>query len=564
MSSVKRNVVLVVTNMTCAHCETAIEQALLKQQGIISVNAKYSSGKVQITFEDGTVSVGRMKQVIEDAGYHVKAEQSQQTLAGTGQKAPNTNMASTDKKDYSDIIGIVVIIFAVYMIAKQLGLLNILYQFPVAKEGMGYGILFLIGLMTSVHCVGMCGGICLSQCVNQKDTNQPVNKFAALRPSLLYNTGRVLSYTLIGGFVGALGSVISFSGTMKGIVQIFAGIFMVIMGINMLGVFPSLRKLNPRMPKFFARKIYAERNSKSPFYIGLLNGLMPCGPLQAMQLYALSTGSPLKGALSMFLFSIGTVPLLFALGALSSYLNKKFTSKMMSVSAVLVIVMGLFMFNYGTSLSGIVLPGTSNTSGVSKTENIATIEGNVQNITTGLSSGRYEPIVVQKGIPVKWTIQAEKGDINGCNNAIVIQKLGIQKKLAIGDNVIEFTPTESGVIGYSCWMGMIRSNITVVDDLGNVNPSELPADGGSQGGSGGCCSAPGTGAIDKEDSNQVSSVGKQQDGNQSDLEILDTQAGLESREDNGTSLDGQPVDGYQSDEEQQDFDEQAGLGGCCD
>jgi Uncharacterized conserved protein len=486
MSSKIKNVTLVVKNMTCAHCETAIEQALFNKKGIVSVNAKYSSGEVKLTYDEVQISLAEIEKGIEEAGYQLSHENQNPKSNNQSRNQSGSKIAAKPNKDYTDIIGVVVIIFALFIIARRFGLLNILYQFPVAKESMGYGMLFLIGLLTSVHCVAMCGGICLSQCVPQKASNKPISKWAALRPSMLYNLGRVASYTIIGGLVGALGSVISFSGTMKGIVQILAGVFMVIMGINMLGVFPSLRKLNPRMPKIFARKIYEQKNSKSPLYIGLLNGLMPCGPLQAMQIYALSTGSPIKGALSMFLFSVGTVPLLFAFGAISSFLSKKFTSKMMTVSAVLVIVLGLFMFNYGTSLSGITLPGTLSSTSATKTASAAKIEDGVQIVTTGLSSGRYEPIIVQKGVPVKWVIQAKNGDINGCNNTIIIPKLNIQKRLEPGDNVIEFTPSESGNIGFSCWMGMIRSSITVVDDLNKIDPNSIPNLGNQQS-SGGCC-----------------------------------------------------------------------------
>ena len=84
------------------------------------------------------------------------------------------------------------------------------------------------------------------------------------------------------------------SGTAKGIVQLGAGLFMVVMGLNMLNLFPWLRSLTPRLPRFLTSRATAAAGSNSPLYVGLLNGLMPCGPLQAMQLYALSTGSPLK------------------------------------------------------------------------------------------------------------------------------------------------------------------------------------------------------------------------------------------------------------------------------
>ena len=108
--------------------------------------------------------------------------------------------------------------------------------------------------------------------------------------------------------------------TKVGIFAILSGVFMVIMGLNMLNVIPWLKKINPHMPKIFGRKIQGSKGKHGPFIVGLLNGLMPCGPLQAMQLYALGTGSFLMGAASMFVFSLGTVPLMFGFGALSSLL----------------------------------------------------------------------------------------------------------------------------------------------------------------------------------------------------------------------------------------------------
>jgi hypothetical protein len=245
---------------------------------------------------------------------------------------------------------------------------------------------------------------------------------------------------------------------------------MVIMGINMLGVFPALRRFNLRMPKLFARRIEHEKGgSKSPLYIGLLNGLMPCGPLQAMQLYALSTGSPLKGGLSMFLFSLGTVPLMWGLGALSSVLSKRFTQKVMTVGAMLVVILGLTMFSNGWSLSGLSFPlgffgGSFATTGAGTADAAGfTIEDGVQIVNSSLASGRYPAITVEAGIPVKWTIDAPRGSINGCNNRMIIPEYNIEHTFQTGVNVIEFTPTRTGKFRYSCWMGMIRSTITVLE-----------------------------------------------------------------------------------------------------
>lgn len=470
MQSIK----LKIDGMTCVSCENRISRKLQSTNGIVSAKVSYSSGSADITYDDNKISLEEIIGAIEELDYKAVKAESRKTQ---------------NKADITKAIGVAVILLALYMVLNRFGVLNILNVFPQAAEGTGYGMLFIIGLLTSLHCVAMCGGINLSQCVPQAvKASGDKSSGTALMPSLLYNLGRVISYTVVGGIVGAIGSVISFPGVMKGIVQLAAGVFMVIMGLNMLNVFPWLRKLNPRMPKIFAKKINEQKQSKSPLIVGLLNGLMPCGPLQAMQLYALSTGSPVKGAISMLLFSLGTVPLMFGLGAISSLLSKKFTHKMMTVSAALVVVLGISMFSNGMSLSGITFPAFSMTNTAARQNaNTANVEENIQTVITKLSSGRYEPITVQKGIPVKWIIKADAKDINGCNNEIVIPKFNLSKKLEPGNNIIEFTPTESGTFGYSCWMSMIKSKITVVDDInsagsvgtdpsGNQSSYKIPVD----------------------------------------------------------------------------------------
>jgi sulfite exporter TauE/SafE len=399
----------------------------------------------------------------------------------------------SNKMPINQLIGVGIIIVAIYLIIKNTIGFNFI---PQVNQNMSLGFLFIIGLLTSLHCIAMCGGINLSQCVSH-GTNEPeTNKMAKLKPSLMYNTGRVISYTIIGGIVGTLGSVVSFSGAAKGIVAILSGIFMVIMGLNMLNIIPWLKKLNPHMPKIFGRKIQGSKSKHGSFIVGLLNGLMPCGPLQAMQLYALGTGSFLMGAASMFVFSLGTVPLMFGFGALSSLLSGKFTHKMLKVSAILVMVLGVVMVTRGLNLSGINVASAAGISATTSADNVAKVSSNVQNITTKLQSGEYTPITVQKGIPVRWVIQATENDLNGCNQELTIPKFGITKKLVPGDNIIEFTPDKEETIPYTCWMGMISSTIKVVADVNNsssfssnVGGSGSSPNSGSSSSGGGCCAA---------------------------------------------------------------------------
>ncbi|MDP4176850.1 MAG: sulfite exporter TauE/SafE family protein [Bacillota bacterium] len=354
--------------------------------------------------------------------------------------------------------------------------LFMLKYLPKLGNGTGYGLLFIFGLLTSFHCIGMCGGIILSQSVKKAENQESqesneksgIAKLSIL-PSLLYNLGRIISYTIVGIIVGGIGKVIQFTGIWKGVVPIIGGIFMIIMAINLIGIFPFLKKFNIRMPSFAAKKIFKGNKNYNPIIVGLLTGLMPCGPLQIVQLYALSTGSALIGGLSMFVFSLGTMPLLFTFGAINTILNKKFSKIILKLSSIIVLVMGIVMICRGLALSGVCINMSQMTD---KSEGFSTINGNYQIVKTEISSDKFPPIEVVKGIPVKWTAHVKKENLNDCNNAIQIPKFEIQKSFEVGDNLIEFTPDQSGEFVYTCWMGMIKSKIKVVDTVEQLKQDE--------------------------------------------------------------------------------------------
>jgi copper ion binding protein len=442
---------LKVKGMTCAHCQQKIERALKDLSGVSEAKVSFSRGTARVMYDPARVSLDDMARAIGEAGYSVGGKPAAMTL---GRAAA--------------VVSAILVAYLLFQKISGGALAGIL---PLAEAGMGYGMLFVIGLITSVHCVVMCGGINMSQCMGATGKSMTTGGKGALWPSFLYNLGRVVSYTAVGALVGAAGSVISFSSTMKGVVQVAAGVFMVIMGLNMTGMFPWLARLVPRMPSAVARKLNKRKGAAGPFYVGLLNGLMPCGPLQAMQLYALSTGSPLEGALSMMVFSLGTVPLMFILGALSSMMSRKFTRRAMAVGAVLVVALGLTMLTGGLNLAGVMLVPVSATATASAEQSVVTksvdAQGaetqGVQKVHTTLASGRYEPITVTAGTPVEWTIDAPDGSINGCNNRMVIPAYGIEHAFTVGENVVQFTPDKAGTYPYSCWMGMITSTITVVE-----------------------------------------------------------------------------------------------------
>ncbi len=439
-----------ISGMTCRKCETRIESGIKPIPSVTHCQADYVKGILQIDYEGESLRAKEILAALSDAGY----------------EGVEIGRLRKICREIVPLIITGIVIFILYRAGKMTGWLN---KIPEIREDMSYPFLFIIGLLTSLHCLGMCGGINLTQSgLKSRETDRR----GPVRRSLNYNTGRIVSYTLLGGIVGGLGSVLYLSLTMQTVISIAAGALMIIMGLNMLGLLSALKILIPVLPASLSIKISRQRGKASPFLVGVLNGFMPCGPLQSMQIYALSTGSILKGALSMFLFSAGTVPLMFAFGSFSLFFNRRRQKNVMRVSALLIVILGWGMISRGLNLNGVSLIPRSSEEVVEGAA-VARIEGDVQIVNSKVSPSSYEPIIVQAGIPVRWNIEAGPGDITGCNNAIVSRDFGIRQKLSEGSTLIEFTPEEGGNFGFTCWMGMISSRILVVEDLTAFDPELL-------------------------------------------------------------------------------------------
>ncbi len=447
--SKQQNVKLNIGNMTCINCQYKIEKQLKHLRGVISADVSYSKGSADITYNSEIIKIKQIEDSIEKLGYEV--------VSGNG------TLGEGLTKTIIPLASILVL----YMVLQHTGLLNRMAPSELADNNMSYFALFVIGLITSVHCVAMCGGINLSQSLKQDEKN-------LLFPAMAYNLGRVVSYTACGFVLDGLGYLIG-AGTelgipyiLQGILKIIAGVFMVVMGINLLDMFPGFRRLSLRIPKPIARFIIRQKSkTKVPFVVGFLNGFMPCGPLQSMWIVALAAANPFVGAFSMLAFAIGTVPLMLGLGAIVSMLGNKFMKTTMKVGGVLVTVLGLAMLSQGVLLSNMNVPSSEVESTVAENEiteeKTESSDANVQLITSELELGRYPDITVEANQPVKWTINVPEGTLTGCNSTMIIPEYGIEHTFNYGENVIEFTPESTGDFTYTCWMGMVTGNISVVD-----------------------------------------------------------------------------------------------------
>ena len=459
-----------VLGMTCAHCEARVAKAARSVSGVKSAKASFAKKMLEVTYDSSLVEEAALTEAITHA---VEAEGYR--VAGL-QKAAHP---------IAKVIPVALLLVGLYLLLRYTIGFDFFGYIPKIDSTLSLSALFVTGLLTSVHCVAMCGGINLSQSVGTNDSAAD-----RLKKPLLYNLGRVISYTLIGALVGGLGSVLYLSETVKGIVLILAAVGMLLMGLSMLGWLPSW--LVPRAPRFLAARLGKAGRGKGPLVVGLLNGLMPCGPLQAMQLYALASGSALTGALSMLLFSLGTVPLMLGAGAAFSFLKGKYTYLIQRVSAVLVIFFAVVMSASSLALFGVrtspaLAAAPAATAAVEeKNDSLlqqalkkgylpAKLDGDVQKVQANLNPSVYPFIIVQKGVPVEFTITAEEQNITGCNQTVVLPSYDVKKALTTGDNVIKFTPEETGLISYTCWMGMLDGRILVVDDLFAASGTAAPS-----------------------------------------------------------------------------------------
>jgi uncharacterized protein len=466
----KRTVAIRVAGMFCHGCEDTIRAKLRAVKGVSEVAVNYNKGTAVVTYAPGALTFDDICAAINALGYEALGEYV---------------AAERPRTDWRRAAGMIIIIAAVYIALQQYGLLKMLLPRQLAASAdsidMSYGLIFLVGLATSVHCIAMCGGINLSQCLKAGGAAgaKPAKgeRLSFLWPSLRYNAGRLISYTVIGAVAGAVGSAITFSINTRGALNLIAGVFMVVMGVGMLDIFPQIRRFIPKMPKFVSRWSGAGASSKGPMVVGLLNGFLPCGPLQAMQFFALSTGSPLKGGLAMGIFSLGTVPLMFGLGTFGSFAGRA-SRRVMTAGAVMVAVLGLCMLSQSWNLFGLpsggmplaavaaARPDSGNGPGSFVTE-----RGHLL-VNSTLLPYTYPSITVEAGRPVRWEIDAPPHNINGCNNRIFIREYGIEHEFKPGKNVIEFTPNRPGKVPYTCWMGMIPGLITVVAGGTNANQAD--------------------------------------------------------------------------------------------
>ncbi len=304
-----------IRGMICRSCTDEVSGMLLRTKGVVKATVSYRKALAEVSFDPALVSPDELERRIKALGYETGERSRAERLLDLGCAA-----------------------FTVLLVW-------LLLRWGGASPEIGggsFGALFLVGLSTSPHCLGMCGGILLSACAGRE------GRKAQLGAALGYNGGRMISYTALGAVFGALGTVLTYTLRMKSMLFTMLGLIVALLGLNMWGLLPALPSL-PGEQNAVCR-LPDKLRHQTPLLVGLLTGLMPCGALYAAWLCAMSSGSAGYGALLMLAFSLGTVPLMLLFASLGALLPRGWTKVLRKLGAVLVTSMGLKMLIGGLLL----------------------------------------------------------------------------------------------------------------------------------------------------------------------------------------------------------------------
>jgi hypothetical protein len=245
----------------------------------------------------------------------------------------------------------------------------------------------------------------------------------------------------------------------------------------MLKLLPALTRLLPTMPKAFAHYIHdlAERDANGgAFVLGAATFFLPCGFTQALQLYVLAKASFAIGALTMLAFSVGTLPALLSLSAMSSFASGAVQRHFLKFAGAAVVVLGIANIQYGLVLSGSDLnvppvaasdqPTAAAAIEPAQAAQIQEMNGK-QIAVMRIEGYNYIPnrFTVKEGIPVEWRIDASEAA--GCGRILIAPGLGVRRLLSNNSTTtISFIPPHTGEFGFNCGMGMMTpgSKFTVV------------------------------------------------------------------------------------------------------
>ncbi len=332
-----------VHGMHCNACVLVIESELGEMAQVTSVLPSLKNHTMEVVGDFGDATLERIAEILgaplTQHGYTVSVE-----------KVARADTHEKMIRDFKVAVPITLAFLVVFVGLQKMGIVNL-----VNAEEISYGTVFLIGIVASLStCMAVVGGLVLSMSATFAKEGDRV------RPQLMFHGGRLISFFILGGVIGVIGSAFTLSSFSTFILSLIIGIVMLVLGINLLDVFPWAKKMQPSMPKFIARHAHGVskfNHTLTPFLVGVVTFFLPCGFTQSMQLYTLGAGSFVDGGFTMLAFALGTLPVL-ALISFSSFSIQKSSKAgiFFKTAGLIVILFALFNLINSLVVIGLIPP----------------------------------------------------------------------------------------------------------------------------------------------------------------------------------------------------------------
>jgi uncharacterized protein len=432
-----------ISGMHCASCDILVQTKLRELTHVVKVVPNRSKETIEITHSQ-PLSLDEINLLICAYGYKV----SEYPDKSSDMRQDSVWQKAKDGLSYFVIAGVIIYI------------VNDLHLIPslTADPTSGLFGVFLLGLIASIStCMATTGAILAGYTHLIKD------KSFIFRQTTLFIVGRLISYAIFGFVLGLFGGFFAGITKFEGILNIAVAMILIAVSFDMLRLISLADFLDklPILAKVKNTLLPRKKIHTSPFgalFLGGLTYFLPCGFSLSTQAYAMSFANPLSSSMTMFVFAIGTIPSLFALGFLSKIRTSGFYLNLHKI-------VGAFIFFVGLTyiLNTLNLYGFGFDISITPTQQAVPVVNGRQIVRMTATSRGYEPnlFVIKKDIPVRWEIEGK--EIFGCQGALKSPKAGVQVTyLKPGENIIEFIPTEIGDIQFSCSMGMFGGNFKVI------------------------------------------------------------------------------------------------------
>lgn len=453
-----------VAGMTCRSCEVRIGKFVRRIPGVENVTASAVHGRVDIE-SSTTISSSAIEAAINAAGYEV---------GGTPWLVRDRNIWLTAGAG-------VLLVAALAVLVEVTGLAGLASGAGELSQG-GLVVALLLGLAAGVStCMALVGGLVLALSASYQARRAAAGitdggPLAQMRPALVFIAGRIAGYALFGAALGAIGASVAMPPQLTAMMMITVAVVMTLLGTRLTGLSPRIAAWSPTLPMGVGQRLglgdgatgaYSDARAAG---LGAASFFLPCGFTQAVQIYALSTGSPLFAGALLATFAIGTAPGLLALAGLPVVVPSTARPTLLRLVGVVVIGFAIVNGSAGIRLSGVTLPAFGIPSVAAAAPPPGPVVDGKQTLHTYQGVNGYSPgnVSIYAGIPTTWTI--ESTNTATCASFIRIPDLGLAGALRKGLNTVELPALPVGTLSYTCSMGMYSGKITIVD-----RPADAPA-----------------------------------------------------------------------------------------